>query len=139
MDATPEDEGDFVAMAAYSHSDAMLAAISHLSLLFCPGLLAGAVWVALRGDTPHVARHAREALLFQCAFYALALPVAALTLLATGGHGVSLGATIGLVALALLLVAGATCAGMAAVEALRGGDFSYLEIPRRVREPAAIA
>jgi uncharacterized Tic20 family protein len=125
-------------MSAFTHSDRLLAAIAHVSLLFCPGLLPGAVWLALREDTPHVARHARAALLFQCAFYALALPVAVLTLFATGAHGPGLGGVIGLVALALLLVAGATCAFMGAVEALRGGSFSYREIPRRMREPAAV-
>jgi hypothetical protein len=139
MLAASEDEDAFAGISAYTHSDKLLAAITHLSLLFCPGLLASAVWVALREDTPHVARHARAALLFQCVFYALALPLAVLTLLATGAHGPGLGAVIGLVALALLLMAGATCAFMAAVEALRGGPFSYLEIPRRLREPAPVA
>jgi hypothetical protein len=112
----------------FSESDAVLAAISHLSLLFLPVLLPGIVWLALRESTPHVAQHARQAAIFQLLFYVVELPLFAYAVAAALAHHPALAVVATLL---LLLGAGAYCAFAAATEALRGRPARYLALWRR--------
>jgi uncharacterized Tic20 family protein len=112
--------------AEYTPSDSLLAAIAHLSVLFLPVLLPTTIWLSLRGAEPHVARHAREAAIFQSGFAVLAIVALGDAFVAALTHGFGAGAWAGLIAFVALLALAGGCAFFAAARALRGQDFSYL-------------
>lgn len=109
--------------------EAVLLAVTHLSLLFAPLLLPALVWAALRISAPRVAMEARRALRFQVIFYACALPIlGAATALGASQHHAAL-ALAGLIAFIALLLAGAGLAFRAATHALSGHSFTYNPLP----------
>jgi uncharacterized Tic20 family protein len=112
--------------ARYTASDSVLAAIAHLSVLFLPVLLPVTIWLSLRSAAPHVARHAREAAIFQSGFAVLAIVALGDAFIAALAHGLGGGALAGLIAFVALLALAGGCAFFAAAHALRGQDFSYL-------------
>ena len=107
----------------FTQSEAVLAAIAHLSLLFLPVLLPAAIWLSLRFAAPHVARQARRAAIFQCGASALALGTLGYSFIAALAGGFNLAARFGLVGFFVMMAAAAGCALFAAIQVLRGQDF----------------
>jgi uncharacterized Tic20 family protein len=110
-------------------AEAVLLALTHLSLLFAPVLLSTLVWFSLRASSPRVSAQAKDALRFQAVFYACALPIlgAAVAFGASRTHAVL--ALLGLVLFLALLLVGAGVAFWAAVRAYAGQTFNYNPLP----------
>jgi uncharacterized Tic20 family protein len=130
-EVTPEREDDLEPHGV----EAVLLAVTHLSLLYAPVLLPALVWAALRSRAPHVALGAKHALRFQALFFACALPIlgAAVALGASRQHPAL--AVVALILFLMLLLAGAGVAFWAAVRALGGQIFAYHLLP----DPYAIS
>jgi hypothetical protein len=107
----------------FTPSEAVLAAVAHLSLLFLPVLLPAAIWLSLRFAAPHVARQARRAALFQCGASALALGTLGYSFIAALAHGFSLAARFGLIGFFVMMAVAAGGALFAALQVLRSQDF----------------
>jgi hypothetical protein len=120
-----EDAGPAVQFTA---TEAVLAAIAHLSVLFLPVLLPAAIWLSLRFAAPHVAYQARRAALFQCGTTALALATLGYALKAALGHGFDIDARFGLAAFFAILAVAAGCALLASVRVLRDQDFDLFGV-----------
>ncbi len=126
-EATEPDDDPFTRhdepTVQFTQSEAVLAAIAHLSLLFLPVLLPAAIWLSLRFAAPHVARQARRAALFQCGVSALALGTLGYSLIAALAGGFNLAARFGLVGFFVTMAVAAGGACFAAIRVLRGQDF----------------
>jgi hypothetical protein len=107
----------------FTESEAVLVAIAHLSLLFLPVVLPGAIWLSLRFAAPRIARQARWAALFQAGVSALTLPLLGYSFATALAHGFNLAARFELAGFFVVLVVAAACALYMAVRVLRGQIF----------------
>jgi uncharacterized Tic20 family protein len=133
--APPTPAGGFAVSPAIhadapgTSSDELLAALAHLSLVFLPVVLPVAVWLTLRPSAPRVAQHARQAAVFQSGIYMLGLALLAYAFANVTAYGsTSVAALIGLLGFIVLLAAATVCAFYAAMQALHGYRFRYLDL-----------
>ncbi|HEY7984559.1 MAG TPA: DUF4870 domain-containing protein [Ktedonobacterales bacterium] len=110
-------------------AEAALLAVTHLSLLFAPVLLAAFVWFTLRTSAPRVAAQAKAALRFQALFWAVALTIVGVATALGRSHAHAVPALVGLILFFTLLLAGAAVAFWAALRALDGRIFNYNPLP----------
>jgi uncharacterized Tic20 family protein len=110
-------------------AEAVLLAVTHLSLLFAPVLLPALVWFSLRSSAPRVAAQAKDAMRFQAVFYVCALPILGVAVAFRASHTHAVLALLSLVLVLALLLVGAGLAFWAAVRAYSGKTFNYNPLP----------
>ncbi|HEV2238306.1 MAG TPA: DUF4870 domain-containing protein [Ktedonobacterales bacterium] len=114
---------------ALQGAEAVLLAVTHLSLLFAPVLLSAFVWFTLRTSSPRVSAQAQAALRFQALCWAVALPIVGVAMALGRSHAHAVLALLAVIFFLALLLAGAAVAFFAAVRALGGQTFNYNPLP----------